>query len=1159
MNAHSFLRVIGAVILMLSSFVGGTQVPDAFNFQAVARNAGGQIMPNQGVNVTFRIYPAAAGGTPSFEEDHSLTTNQFGQFTTKIGTGTPVIGTLGAVNWAGNPNWLEVEINGTLLSGRTQLVAVPYALLARHVENGPPESDPQVSSSVANNVPKWNGTTLVDGSMYDNGSVGIGTSTPGQKLHVAGTIRTTALEGDQTNDLNINNPSSINSSITTGAGVFTWYTSGTERMRLSNSGNLGIGTSIPTANLHIVGGVRIVDGNQGAGKVLTSDANGNASWQTAGGGAGGTLDDAYDFGGAGAGRIIIADAGLVSVQGSDGFEVTGDFGMGAAIGTPGPGTRMLFNPRKAAFRAGTAGNSSWDDVNVGDNSVAMGYFTTASGPYSTAIGYVTTASGNYSVAMGASDSASGLTSTAMGLETSARGDYSTAMGNNSTASGLNSTAMGYSTVASNNASTAIGDHTTASGDGSTAMGYGTTASGGASTAMGSLSTASGDYATASGYDVEASGAYSTSIGNVTTASGLNSIAMGDHTTAPSASETVFGSYNTQYTPSSTTGWDYDDRLFVIGNGTGSGTTSDAMVILKSGAVGLGTATPSTRLHVWGSVRIEDGTQGQGRVLTSDSTGLATWTLISGTLDDAYDFGGPGAGRTIIADAGAVSIQGTDGFEVIGTGGTGATIGSPGEGTRMFFNPNKQAFRAGYVNGDEWDDANVGVGSVAMGYTTTASGPFSTALGQGNAASGEASTAMGEQSLASGYVSTSMGAGTEASGNYSTAMGVETVASGLTSTAMGEGTEASGDFSTAMGGSSEASGNYSTAMGGGTEASGDYSTATGAGTKAIGSASVAMGVYTIASGDFSTAMGDNSTASGESSTAMGFNTTANGYHSVAMGDSSIASATWSTAIGRDVTAAGNSSLAMGSFTQATDLFTTAIGSNTIANAPYATAMGHSSIAQGYSATAIGAYAFADGDYSTAMGESTVARSGYETVMGRYNADYTPNSPTGWDNTDRLFAIGNGTSDTSRHNAMIVMKNGYVGINMGGLAPEPAFMLEVIGLAAKPGGGMWLVSSDKRLKQNVLPYTDGLDKLLSIEPVTFNYNALSGYDTSKQYVGVIAQALNEVAPYMVSTFDRQGTEYLSVDNSAMIYMLINAVKEQQAQITELRRELGLEARN
>jgi hypothetical protein len=47
----------------------------------------------------------------------------------------------------------------------------------------------------------------------------------------------------------------------------------------AQSGNVGIGTTSPTAKLHVNGNVRIVDGTQGVNKVLTSDASGTASWR----------------------------------------------------------------------------------------------------------------------------------------------------------------------------------------------------------------------------------------------------------------------------------------------------------------------------------------------------------------------------------------------------------------------------------------------------------------------------------------------------------------------------------------------------------------------------------------------------------------------------------------------------------------------------------------------------------------------------------------------------------------------------------------------------------------------------------------------------------------------------------------------------------------
>ncbi len=52
------------------------------------------------------------------------------------------------------------------------------------------ESDPQVGSNTTNYVPKWNGSALISGSMFDNGNVGIGTASPSADLDVNGDINT---------------------------------------------------------------------------------------------------------------------------------------------------------------------------------------------------------------------------------------------------------------------------------------------------------------------------------------------------------------------------------------------------------------------------------------------------------------------------------------------------------------------------------------------------------------------------------------------------------------------------------------------------------------------------------------------------------------------------------------------------------------------------------------------------------------------------------------------------------------------------------------------------------------------------------------------------------------------------------------------------------
>lgn len=120
-------------------------------------------------------------------------------------------------------------------------------------------------------------------------------------------------------------------------------------------------------------------------------------------------------------------------------------------------------------------------------------------------------------------------------------------------------------------------------------------------------------------------------------------------------------------------------------------------------------------------------------------------------------------------------------------------------------------------------------------------------------------------------------------------------------------------------------------------------------------------------------------------------------------------------------------------------------------------------------------------------------------------------------------------------------GRVGI--GNIA-SPAHLLELAADdAAKPNGGVWTASSDRRLKQNIKKYTDGLDEILKINTVTYNYNSKSGYDTSKEYVGVIAQEMQKIAPYMVRKLNPEKNDYLGFEGTALTFMLVNAVQEQQ----------------
>jgi hypothetical protein len=169
---------------------------------------------------------------------------------------------------------------------------------------------------------------------------------------------------------------------------------------------------------------------------------------------------------------------LLQVNEDGGLVVGGALNQGV-IPASGPGIRLMWYPKKAAFRAGAVIGPEWDDANVGDGSVAMGRVTVASGSGATAIGSFTVADGPLSTAMGMRTVASGEAATAMGSETRAIGPRSTAMGDNTQAIGENSTAMGFRTTAAGNQSTVLGSNaqTFAAGVGSFVYGdaAGTTA------------------------------------------------------------------------------------------------------------------------------------------------------------------------------------------------------------------------------------------------------------------------------------------------------------------------------------------------------------------------------------------------------------------------------------------------------------------------------------------------------------------------------------------------------------------------------------------------------------------------------------------------------------------------------------------------------------
>jgi hypothetical protein len=213
-------------------------------------------------------------------------------------------------------------------------------------------------------------------------------------------------------------------------------------------------------------------------------------------------------------------------------------------------------------------------------------------------------------------------------------------------------------------------------------------------------------------------------------------------------------------------------------------------------------------------------------------------------------------------------------------------------SRLFFDKSKGAFRAGSVDGDQWDDANVGEYSFATGRDNTASGEYSTVSGRENTASGDySSVGGGYLNIASGESGTvSGGVENVASGIYSIASGgQENIASGTLSTASGGFVNtASGEYSTVGGGYQNGASNNSSTVGGGY-----VNTASGEGSVVCGGVGHAASGYTstVGGGYVNTASGYASTVGGGSG-----NTVSGNYSTVGGGADNTTSGLYSIVCG-----------------------------------------------------------------------------------------------------------------------------------------------------------------------------------------------------------------------------------------------------------------------
>ena len=226
--------------------------------------------------------------------------------------------------------------------------------------------------------------------------------------------------------------------------------------------------------------------------------------------------------------------------------------------------------------------------------------------------------------------------------------------------------------------------------------------------------------------------------------------------------------------------------------------------------------------------------------------------------------------------------------------------------------------------------------------------------------------------------------------------------------------------------------------------------------------------------------------------------------------------------------------------------------------------------GYSTSGYGVYGRGDtqggvqGTSSSGIGVTGASSSNYgvfatsNTGIGLYaysTSSYGVQGGTGSANNYAGYFIGSARGAYGKGSTYAVYADGPLYVNSSS--------------ATKIGGGTFSSPSDARVKKDVGEFGDGLAALEKVRPVRFKYNGLGGTEANgKEYVGVIAQELEAVAPYMVSASrkklhdsDRDAVDVRQVDPSAFTYMLINAVKDlakENRRLAEQNRELAAQTR-
>jgi len=244
-------------MLLTSAGLTLAQAPNILNFQGRLNDKSGNPVSDGNYSIRFSIYPTASGGTAAWSQTRTVTTRHgvFNVLLTNVN-----------LNLSASAYYLAMKVGSDAeMTPRQRIASVPYALQA--------------------NPWKQNGNHVY----FDNtnGNVGIGTNTPTQSLTIGsgnillpnghsgthgnlyfggithlGELGLRLWGGNGNNGRNIGGYIDVKTDSPTEGLIFRVDTrnGATERMRITSSGNVGIGTSNPQYKLHVAGTMK-VEGN----------------------------------------------------------------------------------------------------------------------------------------------------------------------------------------------------------------------------------------------------------------------------------------------------------------------------------------------------------------------------------------------------------------------------------------------------------------------------------------------------------------------------------------------------------------------------------------------------------------------------------------------------------------------------------------------------------------------------------------------------------------------------------------------------------------------------------------------------------------------------------------------------------------------------------